>query len=50
VEAAVIAPAPEVSVIDVEEPSTTPHDDGSVPISLGRKPAYDACPSELVSQ
>jgi Fe-S cluster biogenesis protein NfuA len=53
VEAAVIAAAPEVVLIEVLEPSATAppmrEEDGSVTISIGRKPVYEACPSELVS-
>jgi Fe-S cluster biogenesis protein NfuA len=44
VEAAILEAAPEVTRIVVEEPSaTTP----AVPIALGVKPLYDACPTEV---
>ena len=50
VERAVIDAAPEIQLVDVDEPETTPAGpDGSVPITLGRKPTYDACPSELAA-
>jgi Fe-S cluster biogenesis protein NfuA len=44
VERAIIEAAPEIVRIEVEEPSLTP---GSVPISLGVKPSYQECPSEV---
>ena len=45
VEAAILEAAPEVTRIVVEEPrvSATP----AVPIALGMKPLYDACPTEV---
>ena len=45
VEAAILEAAPEVTRIVVEEPNvnTTP----AVPIALGVKPLYDACPTEV---
>jgi Fe-S cluster biogenesis protein NfuA len=46
VERAIFEAAPEIVAIDVEarqEPST------SVPVSLGRKPVYESCPSEVLA-
>ena len=44
VERAIYDAAPEIGIIDVDEPEPP---DRSVPIALGRKPTYEACPSEL---
>jgi Fe-S cluster biogenesis protein NfuA len=44
VEVAVVEAAPEIVIIDVEQPSAN---DDSVPIALGRKFVYESCPSEL---
>jgi len=44
VEQAIYDAAPEIDIIDVDEPEPP---DRSVPIALGRKPTYEACPSEL---
>jgi Fe-S cluster biogenesis protein NfuA len=44
---AIVEAAPEISIIDVEDTSA-PHDDGSVPVTLGRKVQFDDCPTELV--
>jgi hypothetical protein len=44
VEVAIVEAAPEITRIVVEEPSRpTP----GIPISLGTKPAYEACPAEV---
>ncbi len=45
VEAAILEAAPEVTQIVVEEPSATATP--AVPIALGIKPLYDACPTEV---
>ncbi len=45
VEAAILQVAPEVTRIVVEEPSASAAP--AVPILLGVKPAYDACPTEV---
>lgn len=44
VERAIIEAAPEIVTIDVED---APKPDLSVSITLGTKPVYDACPSEV---
>ena len=44
---AVVEAAPEISIIDVEDTSVA-LDDGSVPVTLGRKVQFDDCPTELV--
>lgn len=46
VEAAILEAAPEVTRIVVEQP-TSSSDTPAVPIALGIKPLYDACPSEV---
>ncbi len=47
VEEAIHAAAPEVAIIDVDEPTPEPTaGPGPVPISLGTKPIYDTCPAE----
>ncbi|MCU1352581.1 MAG: hypothetical protein JWM05_1790 [Acidimicrobiales bacterium] len=46
VEEAIVAAAPEVGIIDVEEPTTVAAGAGSVPITLGAKPAHESCPTE----
>jgi Fe-S cluster biogenesis protein NfuA len=46
VEGAIVEAAPEIVIIDVEQPST---DSVSVPIELGRKPVYEVCPTELAT-
>jgi Fe-S cluster biogenesis protein NfuA len=44
VEVAIVEAAPEITRIVVEEPSqSTP----GIPISLGTKPVYEACPAEV---
>jgi Fe-S cluster biogenesis protein NfuA len=48
VEEAILAAAPEIAIIDVEEPTETPGP-GSVPITLGPKPEYTSCPAEPVA-
>jgi Fe-S cluster biogenesis protein NfuA len=45
VERAIVDAAPEIVTIDVAD---TPKPDTSVPISLGPKPVYESCPSEVV--
>jgi Fe-S cluster biogenesis protein NfuA len=45
VEAAILAAAPEVTRIVVEEPSVKEH--AAVPVALGIKPMYDECPAEV---
>lgn len=42
VEAAIFEAAPEIVVIDVDQPS----DDGT-PVTLGQKPAYESCPTTV---
>ncbi len=54
VERAIVEAAPEIVIIDVEQPAVvaaaaTTASEGAVPIALSRKPMYDACPSELAS-
>jgi len=51
VEVAILAAAPEVRIIDVDEPTEAEPapGPGPVPISLGAKPVYEACPAEPVS-
>ncbi|GAC1534457.1 MAG: hypothetical protein NVS3B12_15260 [Acidimicrobiales bacterium] len=44
VEKAILVAAPEVTVIDVE-----PSQAAAVPITLGPRPAFDSCPSELAT-
>ena len=44
VEQAIFEAAPEIVKIDVEEPRTPSL---SVPVTLGRKPLYESCPSEV---
>jgi Fe-S cluster biogenesis protein NfuA len=44
VERAITEAAPEIVRIDVDEPSQAPR---SVPITLGVKPTYEECPSEV---
>jgi Fe-S cluster biogenesis protein NfuA len=46
VERAIVEAAPEIVIIDVIPPSEPP---AAIPITLGSKPSYDACPSEMVS-
>jgi|SRR5580704_16160553 Fe-S cluster biogenesis protein NfuA len=48
VEAAILEAAPEVTRIIVEEPTVDPTP--AVPIALGVKPLYDACPTEVAIQ
>jgi Fe-S cluster biogenesis protein NfuA len=66
VETAIAEAAPEILVIDVEQPTADAESGaglgavgaptngarggGGVPISLGKKPQYDECPAELVTQ
>ncbi len=45
VEEAIVTAAPEIAVIDVEEPTESPVSE-SIPITLGTKPAYTSCPAE----
>ncbi len=47
VEVAIHEHAPEVGIIDVEEPTPEPAD--PVPIALGKKPTFDSCPAEPVA-
>jgi Fe-S cluster biogenesis protein NfuA len=44
VERAILEAAPEIAIIDVEQPSTRTV---STPVSLTRKPVYDQCPAEV---
>ncbi len=44
IERAILDAAPEITTIDVEEPEPTAV---SVPVTLGPRPVYDACPSEV---
>jgi Fe-S cluster biogenesis protein NfuA len=44
IERAILAVAPEISRIDVDEPEP---EIAAVPITLGPRPSYDACPSEV---
>jgi len=46
VERAIFEAAPEIVQIDVEEPSSS---DLTVPVTLGQKPVYDSCPSDVAS-
>ncbi len=49
VEEAILKAAPEVGIIDVDDPTPEPAPTpghGSVPISLGIKPQYESCPAE----
>jgi Fe-S cluster biogenesis protein NfuA len=46
VEQAIFEAAPEIVKIDVEEPRTPSL---SVPVTLGRKPLYESCPSEVLA-
>jgi len=47
VEEAILAAAPEITIIDVEEPTESePAGPGPVPIALGTKPQYESCPAE----
>ena len=46
VEGAIVEAAPEIVIIDVEQPATNGE---SVPIALGRKPVYETCPTELAA-
>ncbi len=43
VEQAVLAAAPDIGLVDVVQPDQT---GTRVPVAMGRKPAYDACPAE----
>jgi Fe-S cluster biogenesis protein NfuA len=49
VERAIVEAAPEIVIIDVEEPTTdmSTNDGTAIPITLGRKPVYETCPTEL---
>lgn len=51
VEEAIIAAAPEIAIIDVDEatPAAEPGP-GPVPITLGTKAVYESCPAEPVTQ
>jgi Fe-S cluster biogenesis protein NfuA len=54
VERAIREAAPEVAIIDVEahDPVVVPAGtsaNGGVPVALGRKPAYDQCPTEVAA-
>lgn len=51
VEVAILAAAPEVAIIDVDEATDTAAapGPGPVPISLGTKAGYETCPAEPVS-
>ena len=44
---AIVEAAPEISIIDVDDTSAA-QEDGSVPVTLGRKVQFDDCPTELV--
>jgi Fe-S cluster biogenesis protein NfuA len=50
VERAIVEAAPEIVRIDVDQPSTEPSSVPvqGVPISLGTKPVYEHCPSEMI--
>ncbi len=52
VETAIAEAAPEIIIIDVEQPTEEPVAAGEpVPITLGaKKPVYEECPAELVTQ
>ena len=51
VERAIVEAAPEIVRIDVDDAGPEPVVAGPVtPVSLIRKPVYDACPTELVRQ
>ena len=43
VERAIVEAAPEITIIDVDQPAVTGE---STPIELGRKPVYDSCPTD----
>lgn len=49
VERAIFDAAPEITIVDVDGPSGAEPDPatGAVPITLGRKPQYDSCPTEV---
>jgi Fe-S cluster biogenesis protein NfuA len=54
VERAIREAAPEIAIIDVEahDPVVVPAgvaDGGGVPVALGRKPAYEQCPTEVAA-
>ena len=51
VEVAILEAAPEIQIIDVDEPTEAdaPAGPGPVPIQLGTKPQYETCPAEPVS-
>jgi Fe-S cluster biogenesis protein NfuA len=53
VERAIVEAAPEIVIIDVLKPESTPVEmsgiQPSIPVALVPKPAYDACPTEMVS-
>ncbi|MGI8711316.1 MAG: NifU family protein [Acidimicrobiales bacterium] len=47
VEVAILEAAPEIAIIDVDEPTeAAPAGPGPVPISLGSKAQYESCPTE----
>lgn len=46
VEEAIIAAAPEIAIIDVEEPTESAPGPAPIPITLGTKPEYTSCPAE----
>jgi len=53
VEKAILEAAPEVVLIDVDQPGSVPAPParvgaGPVPVTLGTKPLFDECPSEVV--
>ncbi|MHB8671110.1 MAG: NifU family protein [Acidimicrobiales bacterium] len=43
VEVAILEAAPEIAVIDVDQPAAA-----ATPVSLGQKPSYERCPTEVV--
>ena len=47
VERAILEAAPEIAIIDVVQPNALPQP--AIPVALVSKPAYDACPTEMVS-
>jgi Fe-S cluster biogenesis protein NfuA len=52
VETAIAEGAPEIVIIDVEQPTEATASDGdAVPVTLGtKKPVYEECPAELVTR
>jgi Fe-S cluster biogenesis protein NfuA len=47
VERAIVEAAPEIVIIDVQQPEPQPQP--PIPVALVPKPAYNACPTEMVS-